>query len=95
MWPRRSHTLIPLTKITSINNIFKWTQIKDDALEKIKWIVAQDNLLNYPEFNETFKIRTDARAFQLGAVIRQKGNHIDLNSIKLNDAQQWFTVMQR
>ena len=33
-----------------------------------------DTLLTYPGFNETFKIHTDASAFQLGAVISQKGN---------------------
>ena len=27
MWPRRSHTLAPLTKLTSINRIFKWTKV--------------------------------------------------------------------
>ena len=31
MWERRSHTLSPLTKITSIKVNFKWTKIKPDA----------------------------------------------------------------
>ena len=39
-------------------------QVKQDAFDKIKWIVARDNLLTYPYFNETFKIHTNASAFQ-------------------------------
>ena len=45
MWPRRSHTLACLTKLTSINRKFKWTQVKQDAFNKIKPIVTCDTLL--------------------------------------------------
>ena len=66
MWPMRSHTLLPLNKLTSINRKFKWMEVNQDAFDKIKRILAHDNLLTYPDFNETFKINTDASAFQLG-----------------------------
>ena len=32
MWPRRSHTLAPLTKLTSIKKEIKWTKVEQDAL---------------------------------------------------------------
>ena len=41
-------------------------QAKHDAFEKIKRILACDNLLTYLDFNEMFKINTDASSFQLG-----------------------------
>ena len=41
----------------------KWTKIEQDAFDKIKRIVACDTLLNYPDYNETFKIHTNATAF--------------------------------
>ena len=69
MWPRQSHMLVPLTILTSIKRIFKWTQVKQDASDRIKRIMARDTLLTYPYFNEIFKIHTDASAFELGAVI--------------------------
>ena len=72
MWERRSHTLAPLTKITSNKKKFKWTKIKQDAFDEINRIVARDNLLTYPDFNETFKIHTNASVFQLGDFVRQK-----------------------
>ena len=54
-----------------------------------------DTLLTYPGFNETFKIHTDASAFQLGAVISQKGKTITFYSRKLTDSRQRYTVPAR
>ena len=92
MWSRRSHTLAPLTKLTSINRKFKWTQVEQDSFDKIKRIVDPDNLLTYLDFNETFKIHTDASAFQLGAVISHKGKTIAFYRRKLTDNQKRYTV---
>ena len=72
----RSHEIATLTRITSNKSKFKRTEVKEDKLDEIKRIVACDNLLTYPDFNETFKIYTNASAFQLGLVIRQKGKSI-------------------
>ena len=69
MWPIRSHTLEPLTKITSNKRKFKWTKIEQDAFDEIKRILGHDNLLTYPDFNEVFKIQFNARNFQLGEVV--------------------------
>ena len=95
MWTRRSHTLAPLTKSTSINRKFKWTKSQKYAFEKIKRIVARDTLLTYPGFNETFKIHTDASTFRLGLVKGKKDKHIAFYIIKLADSQQRYTVTQK
>ena len=95
MWPRPSHTLALLTKLTYINRNFKLTKFKQDDFEKIKRIVARNTLSTYPVFNETFKIHTNASALQLGAVISQKGKPIAFYIRKLNDFQQQYTVMER
>ena len=52
MCERLSHTLAPLTKITSDKIKCKWTKIEQDAFDEIKGIVACNNLSNYPDFNE-------------------------------------------
>ena len=88
MWPRRSHTLAPLTKLTPINRKFKWTKVEQDAFDKIKRIVTRDALLNYPDFNEIFIIHTNASTFRLGTGISRRGKPIALYSRKLTDAQQ-------
>ena len=95
MWPRQSHTLATLTILTSITRKLKWTQVKQDDFVKIKRIVDRNALLTYPDFHETFKIRTGASVFQLGAIIIQKGKPIAFYSIKLTDVQQWYTKTER
>ena len=86
MWLSRSHTLAPLTKLMYIKRNFKWTKVEQDDFVKIKQIVAHENLLTYPDFNESFKIYTNASAFQLGAVICHKEKSIAFYSRKLTDA---------
>ena len=58
-------------------------------------ILARDNSLTYPYLNEKFKIHTNASVFQLGAVVRQKGELIAFYSRKLTDAQQRYTITER
>ena len=94
MWPRWSHMLAPLTKLTPIKRNFKWKQVKQDSFDEIKRIVARDTLLTYLGFNKTFKIHTDDSAFQLEAVISQKCKPIAFYSRKLTDAQQRYTVTE-
>ena len=56
--------------------------------------MARNNLLTYPDINETFKIHTDDSTFQLGDIVGQKGKPIASYSRKLNDAQQRYTVTE-
>ena len=76
MCPSWLHTLAPLTRLTYITKNFKCKQVKQDTFDDIKQIMACNNLLTYPDFNETFKIHTSSRAFKLGAVIIHKGKYI-------------------
>ena len=57
--------------------------VESVLFDLIKRIVAHDTLSTYPYFNETFQTHTDASAFQLGAVISQKGKPIVFYSRKL------------
>ena len=54
--------------------------------------MARDTLLTYPNFNETFKIHTDASYFQLGMVIIKKGKPIAFFGRKITDAQKIYKV---
>ena len=92
MWQGQSHVLAPFTKLTSINRKFKLTEVEQDAINKIKRIMARATLLTYPDFNETFKTHADASALQLGAVIIHKVKHIDFYSRKLTGDQQRYTL---
>ena len=54
-----------------------------------------NNLLTYPDPNKTLKIHTNARMFQLGAIISQKGKPFDFYGIKFTYIQQRYTVTER
>ena len=69
MWPRRPHTLVTLTRLTSIKRKFEWTKVEKYDFGKIKRIMASDTLSTHPDSNEKIKIHTNASTFQLGAAI--------------------------
>ena len=74
---------------------FKWTKIEQYAFGEIKWIVADDTLLTYLDFNEEFKIHINARNFQLGSGISQKGKTIYFYSRKLTKPQKYYTATEK
>ena len=52
--------------------------------------MARDTLSTYLNINETFKIHTNVRAFQLEAVFVKKGKPIDITGI-----HQRYTVTEK
>ena len=52
-----------------------------------------NTLLDDLDFNESFKIHTNARYFQLGVVISKKGKLIDFYSRRITDAYKRYTVI--
>ncbi|KAG7353949.1 integrase core domain containing protein [Nitzschia inconspicua] len=94
MWPRRSHTLAPLTDLLG-TKVFSWGPDQQKSFEQMKAIVARDALLAYPDNTITFDIERDASDYQLGAVIKQKGRPIAYYSRKLNAAQQNYTTIEK
>ena len=67
---------------------------KKYAFDKIKRITDRDSLLAYPDFNEEFKIHTNARDLKLRAVISQNGKTIAFYSRKLTDTQKRYIVTE-
>ena len=95
MWARHSHTLAPLSIIAYNKVKFKWTKIEQDAFDEIKWIVAYDTLSTYLDFNEIFKIHTNASKFQLEEVISQRVKPIAFYIIKPDGAHKRYIVIER
>ena len=95
MWPHRSHILAPLTRLTSENIKFQWTDVEQLAFEQIKKVISKETLLAYPDFSLEFNIHTDASHYQLGSVITQNGKPIAFYSRKLQPAQMRYTTTER
>jgi RNase H-like domain found in reverse transcriptase len=92
MWRKRSHLISPLVALSSKSVPFTWTEQCQKSFEDITKIVAQEVLLNYPNFNVPFDIFTDASEKQLGVVIMQNNRPIAFYSRKLNPAQCKYTT---
>ena len=69
----------------------QWTEIEQQAIEKIKNVVCWEVLLSYPDFSQCFHIHTYASHLQLDAVISQNHWPIAFYSHKLQPAQTWYT----
>jgi transposase InsO family protein len=92
VWRRRSHILAPLTSMVSKTAKWIWGPEQQNAFEEMKRIMSKHTLLNYPDFNKTFHIYTDASDFQLGGVIMQDDKPLAFYSRKLNNAQKNYTT---
>ena len=97
MFPQRSHTLAPLTKIsgTKNNGPIKWTPECQQAFDTMKALLSKDAFLRYPDHNKPFHIYVDASNLQLGAAIMQDNAPVAYYSKKLNKAQQNYTVGEK
>ena len=96
MFPKRSHILAPLYKLTETKTRqpFKWTADADKAFKQIKAMLTEDCFFRHPDPNKPFLVYTDASKIQLGAVIMQEGKPVAYYSKKLNAAQRNYTVME-
>lgn len=95
IWPGRSKMLAPLTRLTSKNVPFKWTEVEQKAFDEIKRKITKDTMLTYPNFNKPFDVHTDASDKQIGAVISQEGKPVAHFSRTLNSAQKNYTVTDK
>ena len=65
------------------------------AFNKIKTVIAEDVMLAYPNYNQTFHVHTDASKFQMGGVVSQNNTPVAFFSKKLNKAQLKYTVTEK
>lgn len=95
MYPRRSHILAPLTKLTGLKGKVPWTAECAKAFQTMKALLAKEAFLQYPDHNKPFDIYADASDLQLGAAIFQDGKPVAFYSRKLNAAQKNYTVGEK
>ena len=95
MWQHRFEILTPLSSMTCKQAKWNWSQECQKAFDTMKNLVFKETLLSSPNFNEPFKIHTDASKLQLGSVISQKVKPIAFYSRKLNPVQVNYTTTKR
>jgi hypothetical protein len=72
LWYHRSHIIAPLTAITSDKAKWVWGPEQKKAFKEIRYTIAHNVLLRYPDFSKPFDIFSDASDYQLGAVIAKE-----------------------
>ena len=95
MYPKKSHILAPLTKMSGMKGTIPWDDNCQHAFDTMKALLAQDAFLRFPDHNKPFHIYADASELQLGAAILQDGAPVAYYSRKLNSAQKNYTVGEK
>lgn len=97
VWPKRSHTLAPLTRLAGGNkkSNYVWGPKEQAAFEEAKRMLKEKAVLAFPDFSKPFDLYSDASDIQLGATLVQEGKPLGFYTRKLNKAQQAYTVGER
>jgi hypothetical protein len=97
VWPRRSHILVPLNKLTGMKTKkdWYWGKEEEQAFMEAKAMLKKEALLAFPDFTKPFHLYTDASDRQLGATVVQDGKPLGFYTRKLNPAQKNYTVGER
>lgn len=64
----------PMTRLTSINANFEWSNAATQAFQSLKRILTEDVTLSIVDFAKPFILATDASDFAIGAVLTQEHN---------------------
>ena len=92
IFPKRAHTLEPLSEAMTPLKKFKWTPKMNIAFNDAKKIIAKETMLVFPDFSKPFRMETDASERQLGGFLYQDHGIIGFFSRKLNNAQRNYSI---
>jgi hypothetical protein len=91
--PRRAEICKPITQLTCKDVKFTWGEEQKRAFDKVKAVISEAIMLEYPNPNRPFDLYPDASStYAMGAVLEQDGKIVSTFSRKLNDAQLKYTV---
>src|SRR4051812_32339267 len=62
----------PINTLLKKDQVFEWTEKQQNAFNRLKNCLINAPILQYPNFDETFYLYTDASEIGLGAVLTQK-----------------------
>ncbi|KAH0743133.1 hypothetical protein KY290_031126 [Solanum tuberosum] len=85
----------PLTDLLKKGREWEWTDLCQNAFEKLKAAITDESVLALPDFTKAFEIHTDASDFAIGGVLMQEGHPIVFERRKLNDAERRYSAHER
>ena len=100
--PKFSETACPLFRLLKKDVKFIWNEFCDEAFNKLKSLITEFPILQYPKFDKPFFVTTDASNIAIGAVLSQKNNEdekVDLPlcfaSRTLNKAECNYSTIEK
>lgn len=89
----------PLTTLLKKEQPFIWTDLQQNAFDKLKEALAQEVVLAFPNFEEIFYVTTDASNMAIGAMLSQgelpHDRPIYFFSKTLNDTQKKYSRIHK
>jgi hypothetical protein len=74
------------------NLVGAWTPNHTACFEKLKQMISEDIVLQYPDFDKPFELVSDASLLGTGAVLMQEGQPIAYTSKKFSPAERNYTT---
>ncbi|KAL4134764.1 hypothetical protein QTP88_006479 [Uroleucon formosanum] len=97
--PNYGQTSKPLTALLKKDAQFSWSDLCQEAFEKLKSTLTQEPLLQYPDFTKAFNLTCDASNFAIGCVLSQgpigQDAPIAYASRNLNKAEQNYNTTEK
>lgn len=97
--PNYGQTSKPLTALLKKDAQFSWSDLCQEAFEKLKSMLTQEPLLQYPDFTKAFNLTCDASNFAIGWVLSQgpigQDAPIAYASRNLNKAEQNYNTTEK
>ena len=73
----------PLTQLTKKDEAFTWSDLRDQAFNQLKQVLASEPVLKLPDFDKTFEVIVDACGQGIGGILQQDRHPIAYESRQL------------
>ena len=94
-----SKKALPLTSLLKKDASFQWTNLQEQAFETLKNCLTEQPILQFPDFEKSFNVTTDASNFAIGAILSQgeypKDLPVAFASRCLNSAEINYSVIEK
>ena len=93
--PQLSDVPEPLRNLTKEQNQFIWSQVHQDAFNKLTQLFSEPPLLRYYDLEEEVTIETDASDYGLGAVLLQAGRPLEFASRTMTETERRYSQIEK
>lgn len=93
--PQLSDVPEPLRNLTKEQNQFIWSQVHQDAFNKLTQLFSEPPLLRYYDLEEEVTIETDASDYELGAVLLQAGRPVVFASRTMTETERRYSQIEK